>query len=131
MQIHFWAVIIAAIINMGIGALWYSSALFAKPWVKATGRSMKEMQGAGMGYALTSIGSLVMALLLAYFISQVDSGTFLGGAKIGLLMWVGFVVPTHAANYIFEKRSLELFAINVGYFLISLMLMGGVIAIWR
>lgn len=131
MHINYLAVVVAAIINMGIGALWYSSLLFAKPWVKATGKSMEDMRGAGTGYALTAVGSLVMALLLAYFITQVDSGTFLGGAKIGLLMWVGFVVPTHAANYVFEGRPLNLYAINVGYFLVSLMAMGGLIAAWH
>ena len=129
MQINYWAVLIAAIINMGLGALWYSSALFAKPWMKATGK--KEMNSAGIGYALTTLGSLVMALLLAYFITQVDAGTFAAGAKIGLLIWVGFVIPTYTANYVFERRPLQLFLINVGYFLVSLMLMGGVIAIWR
>jgi len=131
MHINYLAVVVAAIINMDIGALWYSSLLFAKPWVKATGKSMEDMRDAGTGYALTAVGSLVMALLLAYFITQVDSGTFLGGAKIGLLMWVGFVVPTHAANYVFEGRPLNLYAINVGYFLVSLMAMGGLIAAWH
>jgi hypothetical protein len=131
MHINYLAVLVAAIINMGIGALWYSSLLFAKPWVKATGKSMEDMQGASMGYALTAVGSLIMALFLAYFITQVDAGTFLAGAKIGLLAWVGFVVPTHAANYVFEGRPFNLYAINVGYFLVSLMAMGGLIAAWH
>lgn len=131
MHINYLAVVVAAIINMGIGALWYSPLLFAKTWAKATGKSMEDMGSGGTGYALTSVGSLIIALFLAYFITQVDAGTFLAGAKIGLLAWVGFVIPTHAANYVFEGRPLNLYAINVGYFLVSFMAMGGLIAAWH
>jgi Protein of unknown function (DUF1761) len=131
MHINYLAVLVAAIINMGLGAAWYSSLLFAKPWMKATGKSMEDMKGAGTGYAVTAVGSLVMALLLAYFTTQVDAGTFAAGAKIGLLAWVGFVVPTHAGSYIFEGRSLQLYAINIGYYLVALMLMGGLVAAWH
>lgn len=62
MHINYLAVLVAAVLNMAIGALWYSPVLFAKPWMKAIGKSMKDMGKPGPGYALTTLGSLVMAL---------------------------------------------------------------------
>ena len=132
MHINLLAVLVAAVINMALGALWYSKALFADQWVKATGKSIKQMQeNAGPGYGITAVGSLVMALMLAYVLGWVGAATFIGGATTGLIIWVGFVATTHAANYVFEGRSLNLYAINLGYFLVTLVLMGGLLATWH
>ena len=129
MHINYLAVLVAAIINMVIGAIWYSPVLFAKSWLAATGK--KDMGRPGPGYALTAVGSLVMALILAYVISQIGAVTFMAGAKVGLIAWAGFVATTHAANYVFEGRSLKLYSINVGYFLVTLVLMGGLLGSWN
>ena len=33
-DINWWAVLAAAVINMVIGAIWYSPSGFGKPWMK-------------------------------------------------------------------------------------------------
>jgi uncharacterized protein DUF1761 len=129
MHINYLAVVVAAVLNMAVGALWYSPLLFAKQWLAATGK--KDMGNPGPGYAITTLGSLVMALILAYVAGQVDATTFGAGVKIGLIAWAGFVATTYAANYVFEGRSLKLYAINTGYFLVTLVLMGGLLAAWH
>ena len=124
------AIIVAAIINMVIGAVWYR--VFSKPWSALTGVTMEEGQsGAGPGYALVSVGSIVIAIVLSYLISELGITSFIGGIGLGLLAWLGFVAPTHAANFVFESRPWKLFAINTGYFLVSLMVMGGVLGAWQ
>ena len=128
MDINYGAVVAAAVINMVVGAVWYSPLLFAKPWMKATGKKMGEVGNPGPGYVLTTVGSLIIAFVMAYLIDQLKIEGFLAGAMIGLVAWVGFVLPTHGANYIFEGRPLKLFNINVGYSLVSFVIMGGVIA---
>jgi hypothetical protein len=131
MQINYLAVLVGAILNMVIGAVWYSPLLFAKPWMKATGKSMNSAGSPTTGYALSALCSLVVAWVLAYFIGLIDVTGFTAGMAIGFWAWLGFVVTTHAANYVFEGRSRKLYAINVGYSLVAFVLIGGLLAVWR
>ncbi|HEX7259375.1 MAG TPA: DUF1761 domain-containing protein [Candidatus Saccharimonadia bacterium] len=128
MDINYVAVIVAAVVNMVIGAVWYSPILFAKPWMKATGKKMDDAVNPGTGYALASVASIIIAMVMAHFIGRLAIESFLDGAMFGLTAWLGFVATTHGVNYIFEGRSLNLFNINVGYSLVSFFLMGGLIA---
>ncbi len=131
MHINYLAVVVAAVINMVVGAVWYSPGLFAKQWMKATGKSIDQTGSPGPAYGLMALGSLVMAWMLAFFIGKLSLVDFGSGLTLGIMVWLGFVVFPQAANYIFEGRSVKLFAINVGYFLVSFALMGGLLAAWH
>jgi hypothetical protein len=129
MSINYLAVLVAAIVNMAVGALWYSPALFAKPWMKLTAK--KDMGSPGPGYALSTLGSLLIAFFLADFAVKTSTTGFGRGLVLGLLAWIGFVATTYAASYVFEGRPLKLYALNVGYYLVTFMLMGGIVAAWH
>jgi hypothetical protein len=131
MNINYLAVIVAAIINMAVGAAWYSSALFAKSWSKATGRSMEEMGSAKSGYLISTIGSLLIAWVLADFAHKLGLTSLASGLGLGFLAWIGFVVPTYASSYVFEGRPQKLYNINVGYYLVSFLLMGAIVTAWH
>ncbi len=51
------------------------------------------------------------------------------GALAGVITWLGFVATTRASAVLFEKRPLGLYWINAGYDLISLALMGTILAL--
>jgi len=129
MSINYLAVLVAAIVNMAIGALWYSPVLFAKPWMKLTAK--KDMGSPGPGYALSTLGSLLIAFFLADFAVKTNTSGFGSGLVLGLLAWIGFVATTYAANYVFEGRPLKLYALNAGYYLVTFMIMGGIVAAWH
>ncbi|MBI4277685.1 MAG: DUF1761 domain-containing protein [Armatimonadetes bacterium] len=133
--VNYLAVLVAAILNMVIGAVWYSPALFGKRWMELTGfrheEAQKRMAGARRAYALTFVGSLLMAYALARILWYAQAQSVIAGALIGLLAWVGFVATTHGANYLFEGRPLWLYGLNTGYPLVSLVVMGAVLAAWR
>ncbi|HVE81068.1 MAG TPA: DUF1761 domain-containing protein [Candidatus Dormibacteraeota bacterium] len=129
-DVNYVAVVVAAILNMAAGAAWYSRPAFGDAWAKAVGKKMEDMGGATTGYALTTIGSLIMAFVLAVFIDYTGAATFYQGAQTGLWAWLGFVLPTMGANAVFEEKGRKLFAINAGYPLLALILMGGLLAVW-
>ena len=129
-HINYLAVLVAAILNMAIGALWYSPLLFARPWMRLTGRKMGE-GNAGLGYALAALCSLVTAYVLAHFISLVNANSFGTGAATGFWAWLGFVATAFAASFAFEGRPSRLFGIVTGYSLVSLVLMGGLLGAWQ
>jgi hypothetical protein len=133
--INYPAVLVAAILNMALGALWYSPAVFGKAWMELVGFKPEDAQTrmAGMQrvYILTFIGSFVMAYALARVLWYAKVASMGGGIMIGLLAWLGFVATTHGTNYLFEGKPFRLFTINTGYFLVALVIMGALLAVWR
>jgi surface polysaccharide O-acyltransferase-like enzyme len=134
-SVNYLAVLVAAIINMVVGALWYSQALFGNAWMGLMGLKQEDMQRrmtrSSGAYIVTFIGSFLMAYALARIIWYAQATTLVAGALIGLLAWLGFVATTHGANYLFEGRPSRLFGINTGYPLVSLIIIGAMLAVWR
>jgi hypothetical protein len=44
---------------------------------------------------------------------------------------LGFVAPSFGANYIFVRRPLSLYLIDAGYQIVSLMIGGIILGLWR
>ncbi|MEK9135973.1 MAG: DUF1761 domain-containing protein, partial [Bacteroidota bacterium] len=55
---------------------------------------------------------------------------FAGGLMAGFWNWLGFVLTTNASTVLFEFRRSGLYWINMGYYLVCLLLMGGVLGAW-
>ncbi len=133
--VNYLAVLVAAIANMVIGALWYSTSLFGKRWMELVGirpeDAEKRAAGARRAYSWMFVASLLMAYALARILWYAKIQSLCGGAAIGLLAWLGFVATTMGANYLFEGRPCRLYTINAGYPLVSLIVMGAILAAWR
>jgi len=127
-QINWLAVIVAGLVPMAIGMLWYSRLLFAKKWMSLVGKTEEEIrkEGPGKAYAFSLVTSMVMAFVLQYFIIYTGAFTTFSGAKLGFIVWVGFVATTSSASVFFESRPTGLYFINAGYNLVTLLIMGAV-----
>ena len=132
-----WLAILAAVIvNMVVGFVWYSPALFAKDWAKLTGRKMDEMGDGTKGYIITTIGAFVQAFILSHFVAFAAYfyPTY-SNVSVGLLTatwaWIAFVAVPMGVNTIFEGRRKKLWAINSGYFLVVLLINGVILASWH
>jgi len=129
-------VIIAGVINMVLGALWYSPFVLGKLWMRSMGKTDEQAKqgfsGASMGiiYVVNTIASLLFAYVLAHIIKFASVNTFAMGAKVGFWIWLGFVVTTVIPGYLYESRPKLLYVMFIVYQLISIVLMAGVIAIW-
>lgn len=128
-DVNLTAVLVAALINMVVGAVWYSPALFAKEWSKLVGR--KEMGNGAQGYVVTFIGALVQAWILAHFVSWAVAITAAQGAMVGFMLWLGFTAITQGVNTVFAGTRKKLLAINTGYFLVVLVINGALLAVWH
>jgi hypothetical protein len=131
-EINYGAVIVAGFLSMAIGFAWYSLSVFGKSWMKESKLTMKDIgNGPGSGYALVTIGSLLQAYVLAHFVDFTNATTWVEGAVTGTWIWIGFVGTAYAATYVFSQRSLKLWMIDAGYFLVVLMAQGAVLAAWK
>jgi hypothetical protein len=128
---NYFPVIAAAAARMAVGAVWYSPVAFLTPWLKHQKMTAEDMKS-GMARAIVVdlIGSIVMALVLVHLIRYAHAGTLAGGAAVGFFCWLGFVAVATLTIDIHAKRPLQLFAINNGFQLFALLVMGAILAIW-
>lgn len=147
----------AALIPMVIGFIWYNPAVFGKAWMNASGMTDEKVKGGNMAviFGLAYLFSFFMAFIITGNVIHVNGfaslmlgietpeakeilekvvteygsnfRTFKHGAFHGVLLGLFFVLPVLGTNALFERKGFKYIAINVGYWVVSLALMGGVI----
>jgi hypothetical protein len=130
--------VVVAIGNFLLSWLYYSqNAPWFKTWAAAVGMdlSKKEMtETEKKKMPILFGGALLSSFLLSYglqiLVHSVGARTFLGGALLGLVAWFGFGV-TQSLNSRFEGRKTVVLVINGVLYLVTYVLSGGVLAIWR
>ena len=131
MKTNYPAVFIAALAYWILGALWYGF-LFAKPWMAL--EQITAEKAARMNPVLPYVITFALNLLIAFVLAQIciwrNANTAARGAALGILLWIGFIGPVTFTNYMYEMRSMQLFAINEFYSLAGLFLMGLIIGAW-
>lgn len=128
--INYWAVLVSAVAAMVIGAAWYG--IFATPWLKAIGKTKKDLQkNNSRGYAIAAASSLVTAFVLAHIVAYAQADSLMLGLQTGAWVWLGFVATSYAMNYAFAGRPLKLYAIDASNLLVTLLVMGGILATWQ
>jgi hypothetical protein len=133
-HLHFnhWAVIVAALFQWFLGALWYSPPLFAKPWAAILGIKMDgPKKGLAAGMIASIVCDVILSFVLAHLVLWSGASTFVMGALVGFIAWAGFIMGPNLPQGIYEGRPFKLFAINGGYWLVGLVLSGGLIAAWQ
>lgn len=133
-SVNYTAVVVAAVVNMVLGFLWYSPMLFAKQWMELSGISAKDMEAKKSGmnktYVLMFVGALVTMYVLSMFVHFTGANTYMTGAKTGFWAWLGFVAPMMLSGMLFEGQPFKLYAIKTGYHLVSLLVAGAILATW-
>jgi len=130
-DVNWIAIVILVVVNMGIGALWFGP-LFGKPWMDLVGLQKDDVADKNMftPFGVAILNSFSMAFFMANIINWTGVESLGGGLLAGLLMWLGFTGITFGVNHAFEMRSFKLWIINSGSYLVGLMIMGAVLAIW-
>ena len=134
-MINLVSVFVAAIAANILGFFWYSPVMFGKKWIALNGINEGEVpaakkQSVAKTYAISFMATLVTAYVLALVIYLTQASTVFGGAMVGFWAWLGFVATLTANSVLFEKKSWGLWLLNNGYNLLSLALMGAILAVW-
>src|SRR5438477_169039 len=131
-HINYVAVVVATVVHMALGALWYSKALFGKQWMKAMGRKESDMdkmtKDGGRVYVGVAVAALVTAYVLAYIVQYSGASTLVQGAQVGFWVWLGFIVTKGLVDTLFEGKDWNVYYISMGYNLVSLLVMGAILA---
>jgi hypothetical protein len=129
-HINLLAVAVAAIAGFPLGALWYGP-LFGKAWMAETGITKERAQQANMAkiYGTTLVLNLVIAASLAMFIGPTPNLQF--GLFAGFMAGFTYVAAAFGISYLFEFRSLKLWAINAGFQVVVFTVMGAILGAWH
>jgi hypothetical protein len=128
-HIPWLAVLVAAGSGFVIGGLWYGP-LFQKPWMQLSGMTFEKGRQASMpltfgtSYVLNLIAAVGIAVLMG------PARGALLGAHTGLFTAAFFVCTALGVIYLFEQRPLKLYAINAGYQLVNMTVMGLIVGVW-
>jgi hypothetical protein len=131
--ISYIAVIAAAVVAWISSAAWYMS--LGRVYQAALGKTPEqckaEMQkpGAFLPFVYAFIGNLVIAWMLAGVLGHLGAGevTLKNGVIAGAFIWFGFILTTMAVNFVFSGRDKRLLAIDLGNWLLVMVVMGAVI----
>ncbi|MBI3133790.1 MAG: DUF1761 domain-containing protein [Bacteroidetes bacterium] len=133
--INWFAVVVATLASFALGALWYS-LLFKNTWIREVGMSEEAMkQGANMAkiFGTCLVLTAVMAFGMAMLIQGHGAGmiNWKEGMLHGLFIGVCFVAASTGINYLYQRKSFLLWAIDAGYQVAFLVLMGAILGAWH
>jgi hypothetical protein len=128
---NYLAVVVAAVAAFAASLVWYS----------VFGGAMMELRGIDPAAAVEAASpvwtmlfvvaqSLVVALMLAYFVAHLGISNWRGAARLGALIWV-FPAMILLGSVVHENVPLMLAAIHAGDWLVKLLLMSVILGVWR
>lgn len=155
MQLNWLAVLGTAIIPLIVGFIWYNPKVMGTVWMKAAGVSPEDAKKANMAviFGTTIVMSLMLAVAVTpavihqFGMASVFEGdeslkgvlndllqkygdrfrSFKHGVLHGTILGLFFATPVLTVNALFEGRKFTYIAVNAGYWIITLALMGGFI----
>ena len=119
------AVVLATLAFFAVGAVWYS-ALFARPWQREVGLTIEQLTGGRnmmliMGTCL--LLEFVVVLMLGHLFARIDPSD-----RAKMMMATGFglavMAPAIGISYLYQRRSLKLFLIDAGHFVVGMAVVG-------
>ena len=127
------AIAIAAIMAWLASAAWYMS--LSRHYTAALGKTPQQMAedrkktGAFLPYVYALVANVIVAWMLAGLLAHLGVGqvTLRNGIVSAVFLWFGFVLTTMTVNYSFSGRDRRLLFIDLGNWLIVLLVIGAVI----
>ena len=130
---NYWAILVAGATCFLLAAGWFT--VFMMPWLAGTGRTIEYLKATGMNpalqYGTAFIAAVVVAAAISRFTQMTGEQTALRGIKVAVMLWFGFVLTTWVTEYVYEVRPLSLLAINAGFWLLGMTVMGAIVGSWK
>ncbi len=126
------AVVVATLIAMVVGSVWYSPGLFGNAWMKSIGMKKKDfMNGSMQPIVLAVVSSFVTAVALGVLLQVLELNTVWQGATFGILVALAFLATNKIMQAQFEKRPLSYNVVTSSADVVTFALMSAVLAVWR
>lgn len=156
MEINFIALLLSALSTLIVGFIWYSPKVFGNIWMKEAGITEEQMKGSNMIliFSMSIIYAFLISFLLQFLVIHqfgaigmiggdpskalpsyqafmndygTEFRTFKHSALHGFMTGLFFALPIIGVGALYERRSWKYVLITGGYWVISCMIMGGII----
>ena len=130
--VNYLAVVVAAVVALVIGFIWYSPRVFGTRWMAYLGTTQAQLGNPGpTGMAVGVVASLINAWVIAVLALNLGAKSVTDGIMLGILVWLGFMATITAAQISFEKKSWGLWALNNAHNVIVQVIMAAIVTVWR
>jgi hypothetical protein len=130
--VNYLAVLVATVVAMVIGMIWYSPKVFGNWWIRESGVDTKNprytMVQAMIGCAIVTFITAAVIAHLVLFLPVIDVPNVM---QFVFWAWLGFTACFRVLHGLFEGKSVKLLAFICVYDLVIICAMGAVIALWR
>jgi hypothetical protein len=129
-HINWLGVALGAVAFFAVGAIWYT-ALFGKAWQAAVGLSDEQLKtGANMPliFGTCFLLELLVSLTVGHMFAATEPSDR-GKLMISVGLAVGVMAPAIGITYLYMRKSLKLFLIDSGHFIVGMAALGGVFAL--
>jgi len=130
-EVNWIAVVVATIAAFLLGGAWYSKKMFGRKWMQEIGLTDESIDQSHMArtFGTTFVLQFIAATALAVFLGSDSSWS--SGLRSGALIGLLWIATAYGITYLFEQRSMRLFFINAGYYVVLFSIMGAVLGGWR
>lgn len=126
------AVLVSALVIIAVGSVWYSPAVFGRPWMKGARISDDDMAASKDKmmklFVLGAVANLVLAFVLATFLNYTGNSVIEVYALATFFTVLAGAVVANAT--IWEQKTLSYFLINIGYIAVSIFSVMSIVAYW-
>lgn len=142
MHVNWLAVVIAALMPMIIGFIYYHPKTLGGAWMRSNGFTLESL-GTGPKPVLYGV-ALGLSLMLSMWLMANVTGpgqltapdghsyaTFGHGVVHGIIISLFVLLPVLGTLSIFERRGWNWVFVNLGYWIATLSVMGGILSAWR
>lgn len=126
----FLPIIVVAALNIGLGMLWYSPALFGTLWAKEHRFEYSDLKPTALHYIGAIIVSLITVIVFYNFVHWFNITKISEGIKLGFWIWLGFIATTHFSGVIWAKKPYKAYLVDTGFQLASMVMMGAILSVW-
>lgn len=121
-DVNLVSVFLAAVASMVVGFVWYGP-LFGKAWSKLSGhKDMGDKKEMPKTYGILFVASMVAAYVLSMLGADLMTAFW---------VWLGFQATLLLHSVLFEGKSWNLYFLNAGHQLVSLLAMSWVLTYFK
>ena len=123
-QVNYIAVLIASIVVIIVGFLWYSPLLFGNQWVKLQEKKKEAIKGPSkQTFFLVPITTLIGTWVIALLLTIIEEPSLCSTLMIAFLVAL-FTSIKIGMNHLFEFRPIGYYLITIGHHIVCSLITG-------
>lgn len=134
-ELNWWAILVAGVVGIATGAIWFGPRTFYPIWWKALGKEMVKADdhddNMAVVFGMTFLGAFAQAFGLAVIFEWIRPESVLGGALLGTFVGIVFAAAPSLGHRLFGRQGFKVWIIEVAADIVGLALMGAILAGWQ